>query len=215
MRRATAATAPTRAATSTRNRSPSGDRKRKRLPHPAGSNRAGSLVHRPGQRDGDDHRAGGTVSVSVDGGPFTPASGPVTLSGDGAHIVSARDSAGDTVTAAYLIDTHGPVITHSISPAAPGRDERLVPDGAHGQLRVHGQRLGGQDLRHQRRPGHADDAFLEREPAERERDARRTTPTTRAAPTRSRGSRSIRPVRRAERSRRRRGTTRPAPSPSR
>ena len=50
--------------------------------------------------------ADATVSVSVDGGP--PTAGPVTLSGDGVHIVVAHDSEGDTATAAYLIDTTPP-----------------------------------------------------------------------------------------------------------
>jgi CSLREA domain-containing protein len=58
-----------------------------------------------------------TVSISVDGG--APTTGPVTLSGDGVHVVVARDSAGNVASAAYLIDTTGPTITHTVSPAAP------------------------------------------------------------------------------------------------
>jgi uncharacterized protein YjbI with pentapeptide repeats len=58
-----------------------------------------------------------TVSVTVDGVAQPP--GPVNLSGDGAHIVVARDSAGNVATAAYLIDTTGPTITPTVSPAAP------------------------------------------------------------------------------------------------
>jgi CSLREA domain-containing protein len=57
------------------------------------------------------------VSVSVDGGPFT--SGFVPVAGDGAHVVDARDSDGNTATAVYLIDTTGPAMTHTITPAAP------------------------------------------------------------------------------------------------
>jgi hypothetical protein len=53
----------------------------------------------------------------VDGGPFQAGFTPV--SGDGAHVVDARDSDGNTATAVYLIDTTAPTITHSISPAAP------------------------------------------------------------------------------------------------
>jgi hypothetical protein len=59
------------------------------------------------------------VSVSVDGGPFNPAEGPVTLNGDGAHVVVARDSADNTATGVYLIDTTSPTIIHTVSPAAP------------------------------------------------------------------------------------------------
>ena len=58
-----------------------------------------------------------TVSLSVDGG--APTAGPVTLHGDGVHIVVARDSAGNVATASYLIDTTGPTITPTVSPAAP------------------------------------------------------------------------------------------------
>ncbi|HET8752328.1 MAG TPA: choice-of-anchor Q domain-containing protein [Gaiellaceae bacterium] len=58
------------------------------------------------------------VSVSADGGPFTSAF-PVTLAGDGVHVVEARDSDGNTATGVYLIDTTAPQITHGISPAAP------------------------------------------------------------------------------------------------
>jgi hypothetical protein len=59
-----------------------------------------------------------TVSVTVDGQPVDP-SGPITVSGDGAHIVVASDSAGNMASAAYLIDTTSPLISHVISPAAP------------------------------------------------------------------------------------------------
>jgi hypothetical protein len=60
-----------------------------------------------------------TVSVSVDGGPYTTATGAIQLRGDGAHVVAARDSAGNTATAVYLVDTTGPVVTPTVSPAAP------------------------------------------------------------------------------------------------
>jgi hypothetical protein len=60
-----------------------------------------------------------TVSVSVDGGPSAAPSGPIQLSGDGVHTVSARDSAGNTATAVYLVDTTGPAVNPSVSPAAP------------------------------------------------------------------------------------------------
>jgi uncharacterized protein YjbI with pentapeptide repeats len=58
------------------------------------------------------------VSLSVDGGPFTSAF-PVSVAGDGVHIVEARDSDGNTATAVYMIDTTAPQIAHSLSPAAP------------------------------------------------------------------------------------------------
>jgi Tol biopolymer transport system component len=61
----------------------------------------------------------GTVTVSVDGGPFLPASGPVTLAGDGAHIVDAQSSDGAETTAVFLIDGVGPKVTPTVSPAAP------------------------------------------------------------------------------------------------
>jgi hypothetical protein len=61
-----------------------------------------------------------TVSVSVDGGPFQ--AGPVAVSGDGAHVVDARDSDGNTATAVYLVDSTGPAITHTIP----------APDGTNG-----------------------------------------------------------------------------------
>jgi CSLREA domain-containing protein len=57
------------------------------------------------------------VTVSVDGGSFQ--AGPVAIAGDGAHIVDARDADGNTATAVYLVDSTGPVITHTISPAVP------------------------------------------------------------------------------------------------
>jgi CSLREA domain-containing protein len=60
-----------------------------------------------------------TISASVDGGPFDTVTGPITLHGDGAHIVVARDSAGNTATGAYLVDTTAPAITPAVSPAAP------------------------------------------------------------------------------------------------
>ncbi|HEU5215875.1 MAG TPA: hypothetical protein VFU30_10065 [Gaiellaceae bacterium] len=44
-----------------------------------------------------------TVDVSVDGGPFEPTDS-ASLTTDGAHIVQARDSDGDTATGAFLID---------------------------------------------------------------------------------------------------------------
>ncbi len=59
------------------------------------------------------------LSVTVDGVTVTPVAGQVTLSGDGAHIVDATDSDGNTVTGVYLIDHTGPTITHAISPASP------------------------------------------------------------------------------------------------
>jgi CSLREA domain-containing protein len=58
-----------------------------------------------------------TVSVSVDGSPFQ--AGPAAVSGDGAHVVDARDSDGNTATAVYLVDSTGPAITHTITPAMP------------------------------------------------------------------------------------------------
>jgi hypothetical protein len=59
----------------------------------------------------------GPASMSADGGQAS--GGPVTLSGDGAHVVQASDAAGNTATGVYLIDTTGPTVTHSVSPAAP------------------------------------------------------------------------------------------------
>ena len=61
----------------------------------------------------------GAVTVSVDGGAFQPASGPVTLAGDGAHVVDARSSDGSEATAVFLIDGHGPAVDPSVSPVAP------------------------------------------------------------------------------------------------
>jgi len=65
-----------------------------------------------------------SVEVSVDGGAFAPASGPITLNGEGAHLVQARDSAGNATSAAFLVDAVGPTITHAVDPA--------TPDGANG-----------------------------------------------------------------------------------
>ena len=45
------------------------------------------------------------LSVTLDG---VVKSSPVTVAGDGVHIVEARDTAGHTATAVYLIDTSGP-----------------------------------------------------------------------------------------------------------
>ena len=50
---------------------------------------------------------------------MTQPPGPVSLSGDGAHIVVARDSAGNVATAAYLIDTKGRRSHTTVAPAAP------------------------------------------------------------------------------------------------
>ncbi len=61
----------------------------------------------------------GTVTVSVDGGPFQPATGPVTLSGDGAHVVDARSSDGSEATAVFLIDGRGPQVTPAVNPDPP------------------------------------------------------------------------------------------------
>jgi parallel beta-helix repeat protein len=53
----------------------------------------------------------GTVSVTVDGVPVTPDSnGQLTLSGDGAQTVAATDSAGNTMTAVYLLDDTAPTV---------------------------------------------------------------------------------------------------------
>jgi hypothetical protein len=64
------------------------------------------------------------VSISIDGGAFAPVTGPVTLSGEGAHRVDARDSAGHETAAVFLIDAIGPTVTATVDPVAP--------DGAHG-----------------------------------------------------------------------------------
>jgi CSLREA domain-containing protein len=49
----------------------------------------------------------GDVTVSVDGGPFESPD-LVTITGDGAHTVEARDAAGDTATTVVLIDNTPP-----------------------------------------------------------------------------------------------------------
>ncbi|MDX6503869.1 MAG: large repetitive protein, partial [Gaiellaceae bacterium] len=61
----------------------------------------------------------GSVSVSVDGGDFAPATGAIALSGDGSHIVEARGSDGSEARQVFLIDGRGPTITHVVAPAAP------------------------------------------------------------------------------------------------
>jgi hypothetical protein len=68
-----------------------------------------------------------SISVSVDGGAFTPATGAIDLSADGSHIVDARGSDGSEATGVFLIDGHGPAITHTVNPAAP--------DGSNGWYR--------------------------------------------------------------------------------
>jgi hypothetical protein len=60
-----------------------------------------------------------SVSVSVDGGPLQPATGPIDLSGDGSHIVDARGSDGSEALGVFLIDAHDPAITHTVTPASP------------------------------------------------------------------------------------------------
>ena len=52
---------------------------------------------------------GTSVSVTVDGKSVTPdADGQITISGDGAHTVSATDSDGHVATAVYLLDSTAP-----------------------------------------------------------------------------------------------------------
>jgi hypothetical protein len=60
-----------------------------------------------------------SVSVSVNGGAFVPATGAIDLSGDGSHIVDARGSDGSEATGVFLIDGRGPTNTPTGSPAAP------------------------------------------------------------------------------------------------
>jgi hypothetical protein len=64
---------------------------------------------------------GGTVSVSVsvDGGPFTSTTSAISLTGNGPHIVNARGSDGTETTGVFLIDGRDPTITHTITPALP------------------------------------------------------------------------------------------------
>ncbi|HEY6963040.1 MAG TPA: PxKF domain-containing protein, partial [Gaiellaceae bacterium] len=63
--------------------------------------------------------AGDAATVSVDGDPFAPATGPLTLAGDGAHIVEGRSADGGDATRVFLVDALAPAITHTIAPAAP------------------------------------------------------------------------------------------------
>ncbi len=48
------------------------------------------------------------VSVSVDSAAFVNAAGPIGISGDGAHVVQARGSDGNTAAGVFLVDTSNP-----------------------------------------------------------------------------------------------------------
>ncbi len=54
--------------------------------------------------------AGQEVELSIDGAPYAPAAGPVSVSGEGLHTVTARSSDGSTSTATFVIDTLPPRI---------------------------------------------------------------------------------------------------------
>lgn len=67
-----------------------------------------------------------TYTVSLDGGPFVPATSPLTFTGlaDGPHIISGRatDPAGNvsiTVPFSWIVDTHAPTLV-SVTPPANG-----------------------------------------------------------------------------------------------
>jgi hypothetical protein len=60
-----------------------------------------------------------SVSISVDGGAFAPATGAIDLTGNGSHIVDARGSDGSEATGVFLIDSRGPTITHTVTSASP------------------------------------------------------------------------------------------------
>jgi hypothetical protein len=96
-------------------------------PLPSGSSGGGGLTLTPSGPQSGQWFTGpvsvtattnsGPASMSADGGQAS--GGPVTLTGDGAHVVDATDAGGNTATGVYLIDTTGPTVTHTIAPASP------------------------------------------------------------------------------------------------
>ena len=114
-----------------------------------------------------------TVSVSVDGGPFQ--AGPASVSGDGAHVVDARDSDGNTATAVYLVDSSGPAHHGHRLARGSRRDEQLVQDEARGDVHLLRQRLGCCELLrlgHARRQRGEPDRERQRNGQRREREPR-------------------------------------------
>ncbi len=77
--------------------------------------------------DADDH-----LEVDVDGGGFQPYSGPVTVTGDGSHTVTARAPDKRTVALTVLIDTGAPqiVIASPVAGAQVVQGSALTADYA-------------------------------------------------------------------------------------
>ena len=118
---ATAATAPTRGATSTprRCRTTTGSI----TLTPSGTLGTGGWYTSSVNVTGTSSSPGVTITVSVDGGPFAPIPDTgITLTGDGAHTLKALGSDGSKATTVVLIDKTPPTIAF-----APG----TVAFGAH------------------------------------------------------------------------------------
>jgi len=59
------------------------------------------------------------LTYSIDGSTPTPVTGPVAIGGDGAHLLTVTDPAGDTASQVVQIDSQPPVIDTAVSPV-PG-----------------------------------------------------------------------------------------------
>ncbi|HMD45721.1 MAG TPA: hypothetical protein VKG43_06155, partial [Acidimicrobiales bacterium] len=59
------------------------------------------------------------LAYSLDGSPSTPVTGPVTITGDGAHLITVTDAADNSASTVVRIDTKPPVISAAVSPV-PG-----------------------------------------------------------------------------------------------
>jgi len=56
------------------------------------------------------------LTYSLDGSASTPVTGPIGVAGDGTHLLTATDAAGDAANQVVRIDTQPPVIHTSVSP---------------------------------------------------------------------------------------------------
>jgi hypothetical protein len=68
------------------------------------------------------------LSYTLDGSPSTPVTGPITISGEGAHQLNVTDSAADSANQLVLIDSAPPVITNALTPSPTGSG--WVPGGS-------------------------------------------------------------------------------------
>jgi hypothetical protein len=61
---------------------------------------------------------GAALEYSLDGGEFTDYTGPVPVTGEGVHFLTARDDDGASESVVIPIDTLGPITTGTVTPVA-------------------------------------------------------------------------------------------------